>query len=163
MYITAYCYLLLCELLLLLELHCTALQNSWRTMRHWSGQCWHCDELLLEAIMQIYIIPWHLASHSTHYQRWVSCLRWVFECAYMHVRVCVHVKLSTFPWHLALLSTWCSAERGNVRIEFYKMLLLYVFLYIYVCLFLCQKWNTVIKGGGLPLMCLQRVRRLDTI
>lgn len=118
-------------LLLLLEPHCPARQNSWRTMRHWSGQRWHCDELLLEAIMGIYIIPWHLASHSTHYQCGMSCLCRVFECSWMHV--CVHMELNIFPWHLASLSTWRSAGRGNVGMPILNPATYYFFVCVCLC------------------------------
>lgn len=118
-------------LLLLLRPHCPAQWNSWRTIRHHSGQRWHCDELLLEAIMWIYISPWHLASHSTHYQRCVSCLCWVSERVCMHV--CVHVELNIFPWHLASLSTWHSAGSGNVGMPILNP----ATYYFCVCAYLC--------------------------
>ena len=140
---------------------CPALENSWRTMRHWSGQRWHCDELLLEAIMRIYIIPWHLASHST--QCWgrcgVSCQCWVCECSCMHVLcvcvcvcvcVCAHgIKYLSLTFSLAVHMALCrKKQHGNANLAtYYYFVCECVSMCICFCATVSELEYTVIKGG----------------
>lgn len=115
------------------------LSCSSRTMRHWSCHRWHCDKLLLEAIMRIYIIPWHLASHSKHYRCAASCLYGLWERPCAHVCVCVW---TIFLWHLALLSTWFSAGSSNVGMPILNCATFFfnacLCVFISVCLFVCN-------------------------
>lgn len=54
----------------------------------------------LEAMMWICIIPWHLASLSTHYQCWVSG---IFECMRLCVWVCARgIKYPSLTFSLAV-------------------------------------------------------------
>lgn len=53
-----------------------------------------------EAMMWICIIPWHLASLSTHYQCWVSGIS---ECVRLCVRVCARgIKYPSLTFSLAV-------------------------------------------------------------
>lgn len=126
------------------------LSCSSRTMRHWSCHRWHCDKLLLEAIMRIYIIPWHLASHSKHYRCAASCLYGLWErpCAY----VCVHVDYLSLTFSLAVHMVLCGKQqRGNANLElcnFFFLMHVCVYLYLCVCLraTVSELEYTVIKG-----------------
>lgn len=125
------------------------LSCSSRTMRHWSCHRWHCDKLLLEAIMRIYIIPWHLASHSKHYQCAASCLYGLWERPCMYV--CVRVDYLSLTFSLTVHMVLCrKQQRGNANLESCNIFFPRVCVYLYLCVCLCATVSeleyTVIKG-----------------
>lgn len=107
----------------------------------------------LEAMMWICIIPWHLASLSTHYQCWVSG---IFECMRLCVWVCARgIKYPSLTFSLAVhvvlqeeatraCQSWTAQHIFLVppTMCVYLCVRLHMCVTVVVCFFVRQNWNT---------------------